>query len=119
MNRLAQKTAMRRVVHANMALSCTLGDDAVPLTARLHDKDQAGGDLDGQGYVTTIEGVPRVIFNREELAAANDGAGVVPARNDIVTFADYLGVGQNVQVQLDNRYPYDGPIEEKWSGVIL
>ena len=107
------KAQTRRTVHATFAVSCTLmtGDGPWAVTARLHGKMMVGGDIESQGYSVTIEGVFRVVFNREELAIL----GVKPARGDRVTFADYIGPGQDITVELDARDEYEGPIDEKWS----
>jgi hypothetical protein len=70
-----------------------------------------GGDIESQGYSVTIEGVFRVVFNREELVVV----GASPRRGDRVTFMDYIGPNQDMAVELDARDEYDGPIDEKWS----
>ena len=70
-----------------------------------------GGDIESQGYSVTIEGVFRVVFNREELAIV----GVRPQRGDRVIFSNYFGIGQDAAVELDARDEYEGPIDEKWS----
>jgi signal peptidase I len=70
-----------------------------------------GGDMESQGYSVTLEGVFRVVFNREELAVV----GTKPNRGDRVVFTDYIGPGQDMAIELDARDEYDGPIDEKWS----
>lgn len=107
------KARSRRSVHAIFAVPCTLanGEGSFALTARLHGRMVVGGDLESQGYAMTLEGVFRVVFNREELATA----GVSPRRGDKVTFVNYVGPGQDMGVELDARDEYDGPINEKWS----
>lgn len=111
------KARSRRTVHAVFAVPCTLQntDGTWPLSVRLHDRIVTGGDLNSEGFAGIIEGVQRAVFSREELGAADDGIGVVPERGDILTFPDYLGLGQDVVLELDARDPYDGPITEKWS----
>lgn len=113
----AIKARTRRTAHATFAVPCVLqnGSGSFPLTARLHDRIVLGGDLNSSGFAGILEGVQRVIFNREELSAADDGFGITPARGNILTFADYLGTGHDVVVELDARDPYDGTITEKWS----
>ena len=113
------KAAARRTVHATMAVPCSLrnADGTFALTARLHNKITIGGDIESQGFATVLEGVTRIILSREELALADNGAGVSPTRTDQVTFTDYNGTGQDVTFELDVRDPYDGPITEKWSVV--
>lgn len=107
------KARSRRRIHAAFAVPCVLFRDPVStnLTARLHDKMTVGGDLNGEGYASIIEGVIRAVFNREELATA----GVTLARGDNITFPNYQGTGQDVVLVLDARDEYDGPITEKWS----
>lgn len=105
---------MRRTVHSTFGVSCVLdtGSGTFPLSARFHDKIAIGGDIEPTiGYANTIEGVTHVVFNREELTALS----VVPDRNMLLTFTDYLATGQDMVVRLDTRIPYDGPIDEKWS----
>jgi hypothetical protein len=107
------KAMTRRQVHATFAVPCVLttGDGSFSVTARLHGKQMVGGDIESQGYSVTIEGVFRVVFNREELVALL----LRPARGDRVVFPDYIGPGQDMAVELDARDEYDGPIDEKWS----
>jgi hypothetical protein len=107
------KAMTRRQVHATFAVPCVLttGDGSFSVTARLHGKQMVGGDIESQGYSVTIEGVFRVVFNREELIALL----LKPVRGDQVVFPDYIGPGQDMAVELDARDEYDGPIDEKWS----
>jgi hypothetical protein len=70
-----------------------------------------GGDMESQGYSIVLEGVFRVVFNREELALSL----LRPVRGDRVVFANYIGSGQDMAIELDARDDYDGPIDEKWS----
>jgi hypothetical protein len=107
------KARTRRQVHATFAVPCilTVEDVTYALAARLHGRMVVGGDIESQGYSVTIEGVFRVIFNREELAILD----VTPRRGDQVTFINYIGPGQNIAVELDARDEYEGPIDEKWS----
>lgn len=111
------KARTRRTVHATFAVPCVLqtGEGSWNATARLHNKMAIGGDIESQGYAGIIEGINRVIFNREELNALDEGLGVIPARGDRVTFPDHNGSGMDVTVELDARDPYDGPIDEKWT----
>lgn len=113
MSFLDVKVRTRRAVHAAFAVPCVLTSGGVPfnITARLHNRMAIGGDIHSEGYATIIEGVTRAILNREQLAAV----GATPAREDSLTFPNFLGQGQDVVVILDARDPYDGPIDEKWS----
>lgn len=58
------------------------------------------------GYATIVEGVTRLIFNREELAAKN----VTLRQRGRISIPAY-----NMRLELDTRDPYDGPVTEKWS----
>ena len=117
---LAEKARTRRNVHRAFAVPCLFGDDSVALTARFHDKMSLGGDIEpGVGYANIIEGITRVIFDREELAAADGGFGVTPTRGDRIVFPDYMGISGDLTVELDARDPYDGPIDEKWSVAVI
>lgn len=105
---------MRRAVHETMSIPCAYvapgGGSPVAITARFHDKNRTGGDVNGQGWATIQEGVTRVIFNREELTLAS----VVPVKRATVTFADYTADGDDLVVKLTVQEPYDGPIEDRW-----
>lgn len=122
MNFLDLKAKGRRTVHSAFAVPCVLargtrgGSADFPLTARFHNRMVLGGDIASEGYAGIIEGVQRVIFNREQLLVSGYlGAALVLARGDQITFADYNGSGQSVTIVLDVRDPYDGPIDEKWT----
>lgn len=102
------KAAARRSVHETFAVPVQYrtspADEPIDLTARLHTRIVVGGE--NGTYASIIEGVTRIVFNREELAAKS----VVPFRNAVVTFPDY---GQSFV--LDIRDPQSGPVTEKWS----
>lgn len=117
MSFLDLKARTRRLVQQTFAVPCVLqtGAGSFTVTARHHNKMALGGDIAGEGYASIIEGINRVIFNREELSALDDGIGVTPARGDRVIFFDYNGTGLDVTVELDARDPFDGPIDEKWT----
>lgn len=117
MSFLDLKAATRRQVHDAFAVPCTYvnSDGRFTTTARLHGRMVLGGDLNGEGFSTIIEGVFRVVFNRELLAALNGGAGVRPVRGDRVFFTDYFGPGLDAGVELDYKDALEGPVDEKWS----
>jgi hypothetical protein len=106
------KANARRAVHATFGVRALFKDTPtstpVELSARWHSRLVLEGVIDGAG-AQVIEGVDRVVFDREELAAK----GVAPKYGDIVTFPDY----GNFEVQLAERQPYDGPVSEIW-GVV-
>lgn len=111
------RTRTRRDVHRTFAVPCVLttADGTFTLNVRLHGRMVLGGDIDGEAYATIIEGVSRVIFNREDLALLAGGLGVKPVRGDRVVFPDYFGPGQDAALELDARDQYDGTIVEKWT----
>lgn len=117
MSFLDLKAESRRRVHDAFAVPCTFvnSDGRFDTTARLHGRMVIGGDLNGEGFSTIIEGVFRVIFNRELLSALNNNQGVRPGRGDRVFFTDYFGTGLDAAVELDARDALDGPVDEKWS----
>jgi hypothetical protein len=102
------KAEARRSVHEAFAVPCqyraSASDQPTDLTARLHTRIVVGGE--NGSYASIIEGVTRVVFDREELAAKS----VVLRRNGLVTFPDY---GQSFV--LDIRDPQSGPVTEKWA----
>lgn len=117
MSFLDLKTKARRSVHNAFAVPCILtnGDGSFPTVARLHTRMQLGGDIASEGYASIIEGVNRVVFNREQLAALDGGLGVVPARGDQVVFTNYIATGMDLALELDARDTYEGPIDERWA----
>lgn len=114
-NHAAQKARSRRIVHTTMAVSglYAFGVDAPrAVTVRWHNKITVHGDLQHEGYAQILEGVDRLIFNIEELAAPSDGGAALQLqRGGIITLPDY----QNAAFELDTEQPVDGPIEQIWS----
>lgn len=106
------KATARRKVHETFGVRALFKDSPtstpVELSARWHSRLVLEGVMEGAG-AQVIEGIDRVVFNREELAEN----GVSPKYGDIVAFPDYGGF----EVQLAERQPYDGPISEVW-GVV-
>jgi hypothetical protein len=85
---------------------------ASPLTARLHNKVVLPPSPETGGYAQMLEGVTKVLFNRQQLNAL----GVVPAQGDYLQFTDYpLYAGGFVTATLDVRDPRNGPVVDKWS----
>jgi len=100
------KARTRRIVHDTFGGDAEYFDsvqERVGLVCRWHNKIEVAGDLDG-GYATTIEGIERVIFDREELAAK----GVTLRNNGIVKMAD------GTLLTLSAQEPIVGPIEVIW-----
>lgn len=120
MNFALVKAKARRGVHAALAVPCFYYDvdtygfnrqfnrwfsGRMPITARFHDRISPF-QAPTTGYAAIIEGITRVVLNREQLAAL----GVVTKQYDIIEFVDY-----GLFVKLQQRDPYDGPITEKWT----
>jgi hypothetical protein len=101
------KARTRRVVHNTFGGDAKYMDSTQPeiaLTVRWHNKIQVGGDLESGGYAETIEGIERVIFDREELMAK----GVTLRNNGTVIMAD------GTVLTLGTQEPIVGPIEVIW-----
>lgn len=107
----AHKARMRKAVHTAFCLSGDLvrgGQETVSLSVRYHNKIAIMGDLMEAGYSEVIDGVDRMIFNREELREK----GIVLQYGNIVQLTD-PGF-ENIKVSLVAQEPYNGPIEVKW-----
>lgn len=121
MNFLDLKRRTRTAVHSAFEVPCLLARGArdgigdIPLTARFHNRMGLTGDLQSQGYAEIIEGIQRVVLNRELLATALDGGELTLVRGDIITFPDYIAIGTDLTLMLDARDPYDGPVTERWA----
>jgi hypothetical protein len=116
------KIDMRRAVHTSLAVAvvytapdgtvtqATTDDDGNVLpgfTCRYHNKVNVSlGNLENTGYPTTLEGVDKLVFSTDEIAAL----GVTPVRNGTVFFPDY-----GMTFSLDNQAPSDGPINVYWN----
>lgn len=114
MNHADIKKQARRTVHRQFAVPVlyTLKGQSTPLalekslTARIHNRVVTDPDGTGRGGAQILDDVTRVVFDREELALH----GIVPAKDDRVTFPDY-----SMSVLLQTKDPYNGPIAEKWT----
>lgn len=114
MGRHAQiKARARKAVHAAFAYRATYKDSTVDtpviINARWHNKLVLMGDYQDNGYANIIEGIEKVIFDRDEMAAV----GITPRQGGVVTIIE-PDFG-DVILELDQRDPYVGPVEEKWS----
>lgn len=105
-------TAMRKVVHATMRVPATYEDSVqtvpVDVGVRWHSRLVLQGDLVETGYADSIEGVDRVIFDRDEL----DEQSIVLHRGGIVRLTDPRWNGTSLI--LDSLEPADGPVELIW-----
>lgn len=109
---LAQiKHDARRALHDAMKVEATYvppgGGAATALGVRWHNKINRVGDLDNQGWAEIIEGIDRIIFDREELAAKS----LTLAEGGVVTLELLMG---GFSFVLGAQEPDDGPIERIW-----
>lgn len=79
----------------------------MPVTVRHHTKIGIHGDIDGD-YSGVLEGINRLVFDRELLGA------LVLRRGGVVEIPEY-----GTRFELDQRSPDDGPINVYWSVVQL
>lgn len=107
----AAKKRARRAVMKTLGVDAlyidSTRDTPVPIRARWHTKIDRFGDNGNVGYAEVIEGVERLILDREQAAAI----GV--RRTGVVTFPTLEGIS----VTLEAREPADGPVEEIWAVV--
>lgn len=106
------KARARKAVHAAFSYSATYQDGsldaAVPVSVRWHNRLVMLGDYQDGGYANVVDGIEKVIFNREELLAL----GISPRRTGVVTITE-PGFN-NTQLILDVLEKYVGPVEETW-----
>lgn len=104
----ALKARTRRIVHSTFSGDSTYQDDflvdPITLNVRWHNKIQVVGDLESGGYAETIEGIERIIFDREELQEK----GVLLNHAGLVIMAD------GTRLRLQSQEPIVGPIEVIW-----
>lgn len=87
-------------------------DDAEPRDVRVrwHNKMQPALGIE-RGGAGIVEGIERLIFNGEQLAAPLDGGEpIILERNGVVTIPGY-----NLVCTLDNEGVPDGPVNVYWS----
>lgn len=109
----ALKARARKALHGAFSYEARYKDDtlnaAVPVKARWHNRIVLLGDYQDGGYANIIDGIERVIFDRDELAKA----GITPIETGTVTILDH-NLDVMAVLTLDSREPYVGPVEEKW-----
>lgn len=114
-DRAASVAAARRIVHKTMRVNATYQDSLMAgpeaITVRWHNRLNLQGNLVEAGYADVIEGVNRVVFNREELAEKS----VVLHSGGVITLTD--AVNNGVVLVLDVKEPDTGPINFVW-GVV-
>lgn len=116
MRRLAEiKAKARKAVHAAFSYDALYKDPsldaAVPLSVRWHNRIVMHGDYDQSGYANIIDGIEKVIFDRDELTKL----GVTPMRGATLRLTE--GGMNNTRLVLDVREKNVGPLEEKWTVV--
>ncbi|QEG09433.1 hypothetical protein CPT_Saba_060 [Proteus phage Saba] len=105
------KRRMRKAVHSAFRLSAVLvvGDnDPVEIGVRYHNKIALMGDIMESGYSEIIDGVDRLIFDREELREK----GITLYRGNIIKLVD--AEMKPITLSLEAEEPYNGPIDSKW-----
>lgn len=112
MSFLEAKLALRRTVHATFAASALYSDPQVaapvPLTVRWHSATaKPYGDIESDGYAEIIARVDRLVFSRDELAAA----AIRLRHGGRVLFPDQ----GNALFVLDTEDPPDGPVTVAWT----
>lgn len=117
------KASTRRAVHDTFKVRALYQDRTMPqpvsVSIRWHNKIGIIGQETNQGYAEVIEGVDRIIFNREELAktlySTGTGLPVTPIKGGTVTLLD--DYYNRAVLCLDSREPIVGPVDEVWNVV--
>lgn len=113
----AVKAQVRGIVDETFRVTATYQDQTlsvpVPVTVRWHNKIARQGDLEGAGWAEVIEGVERLIFNRDLLQKANDGQPLRLLHKGVITIT--APGYNNAQFTLEAREPIVGPVEEIWN----
>jgi hypothetical protein len=107
----AIKAQARRIVHGTFGVPAEYsydGGDPVSLRVRWHTKMTAVGDMNGDGYAMTLDGIERLIFNADELAEKN----LTIQRGGLVKLTAPQFGGHTLVI--DTRENYSGPAEEIW-----
>lgn len=112
-NFAAIKAKARRDVHNAFSVAAAHTDVVSGvltenLAVRWHNKQVLLGDLQDSGYASVIEGIERVIFDREELVAK----GITLKSGDVITIT--AAGFENAKLILHEREPIVGPFEVKW-----
>jgi len=102
------KGRTRRIVHTTFSGDSTYQDDylvaPVGLRVRWHNKIQLVGDLESGGFAESIEGIERIIFDRDELAEK----AISLHHSGLVVMAD------GTRLRLHTQEPIVGPVEVIW-----
>lgn len=119
----AIKASTRRAVHDTFKVRALYHDprmsEPMPVSVRWHNKIGVIGQETNQGYAEVIEGIDRVIFNREELEKSAiitpDRNPIMPMKGGTIQLVDPLF--NNSVLRLDSREPIVGPVDEVWNVV--
>lgn len=108
----AAKARARRIVHKTFSIRGDYNHQSlaapIPLRVRYHSKQDLLGDLQNEGYPLAIDGIDRVIFDREELLQN----GIIVMRGARVTIVDPNWPA--VTLTMETREKSEGPVEEVW-----
>lgn len=111
-NFAAIKAKARRDIHDGLSIAAThravLSGLITDLAVRWHSKQVLLGDFQDTGYANVVEGIERIIFDREELQAKS----VILREGDVITIT--AEGYDNVQLMLKVREQVRGPIEQPW-----
>lgn len=105
-------TRARRVVHDTMKVEAQYQDPSAVgawtvLHVRWHDRLTMVGNVVDTGYADVLEGIDRIIFDREELVEK----GVTLSREGRVKFGPAF---QNIVLNLEALELTEGPINVVW-----
>lgn len=112
------KALARRAVHTAFCVSAVYKDpdgvvSAEALKVRWHMRQTLAGQLDNGGYAEVVEGIEKIIFDKDELQAL----ALTPERNGTITLMapEYRLIdGSQPEFVLQYQDEDTGPVEESW-----
>lgn len=115
------KASTRRLVHDVFKVNALYQDafmsEPIAVTVRWHNKIGVVGQETNDGYAEVIEGVDRLVFNRDELMSLarfmDNRKPLVPVKGGKVKLTDPLFNG--AILVLDTKEPTTGPVDEVWN----
>lgn len=115
------KASTRRAVHDTFKVNALYQDafmsQPLAVSVRWHNKIGVVGQDTNDGYAEVIEGVDRLIFNREELQrlahVTDNNQPLYPTKGGKVKLTDPLFNG--AVLVLDTKEPTTGPVDEVWN----
>ena len=106
------KLMVRRVVHATLGVTAFYKDNTlsapIEIRVRAHNRLDRMADLNNE-YSEVLEGINRIIFDRQSARAANIKRG-----GQIWVCESLAEIPEAQSYTLDSMEPYDGPVEEIW-----